>query len=115
MSIAANVFLLLVVDRVVPLKVAADFAIVGCFIGHHGGFALQVFADHWRDVGNASALHMEAPRRSAAMDQAENHMLVTSAAPLGLALHLAEESFVNLDHLARTAHRLYANDPHCLA
>src|SRR5438094_8665275 len=71
--------------------------------------------DDGRDVGNPGAFHMEAPRRTATMDEAQHYMLVASAAPLRFALHLAVESLVNFDNLARAAHRLHANGAHGLA
>ena len=60
MHVAANVFLLFVVHSVMPRELAANFVIIGAFVGHHGWFACKIGADDRRNVGNASAFHMEA-------------------------------------------------------
>ena len=66
-------------------------------------FAGEVGADHWIDVHHASTFNVKASRRTAALDQAQNNMLMAGTAPLGLALHAAVESFVNLNNFAAAA------------
>jgi hypothetical protein len=90
MDLPSHVFAEPMVDGFVARKLAADFAVIGAFIGHELAFAGDVGANHWRNVGNASAFHMEGAGRTAALDQAQND-LMPGAAPLGFTFGAAEK------------------------
>src|ERR1700674_1665836 len=63
-DLAPHIFLLLVVDGLMAGKLATDLPVIGAFVGHDVGLARDIGANHWRDVGNASAFYMEAAGRT---------------------------------------------------
>src|SRR6266446_2800006 len=59
-DVAANVFLLTVVDGFVAGKLRTNLKILTSLVGHQGGFFRDVGANDRRNLGNGSAIHMEA-------------------------------------------------------
>jgi hypothetical protein len=75
----------------------------------------DVFPDDRHNIRDCLPVDMEATRRAAALNESENHVLVgPSAMHFRHTLNPTDVGFVGLDNFSSAAHRLNADDPHCL-
>lgn len=113
-DVAANVLVIAVLHGSVASKGAADVLVVAGLVGHQRSFAINVGADNRVNLPGAGIFNMKATRAAFALDQSEDSVFVSPSGPaLALAVDTADESFVGLDDLARTAHRSHTDNAHC--